>query len=394
MIIDLARFEWAPEDVHIESSVAAHLPGQHDQSSHGNWAGVSRDLPGTTMPTEQGRKTASEFVKRYWDEDPAVLKQRVAQGLAARIGDKHDAMIMDSTTMYDQDGNSVSLREDILGNPDAAVYFVNGELVPYSGGSFEPGTDFEEIRGDDPEFAAKIRESYVSGWVGAWAETSNSSAKSLAMQEIVAEEFGLTSAEWPLTDSMRAEVDKVKAAEGPFLRDFVHAQYEWTQSELGPGNNLTLYRGTTRILPEDATAIDNRPLSSWTYDVVTANTFASGGTVVSAGVPAERILATPMTGIGSAEELEFVILGTTTDTIKIENVDFLREGGGGDGEDWNAEADFLYPENLVGEMRVTSKVLGTNFYAWSDDEIIDYLMNNFGAHQSLAKETVELFRAQ
>lgn len=186
------------------------------------------------------------------------------------------------------------------------------------------------FRCDTPEAQQQIRETAVSNLVSNWSGTSNDTApQSLALQETVAKEFGLTGhAGWPTDEWTQHQTDGLILAHGDVYRDFARTQYDQTQAYLkGEGvTEMTLARGWAWTVddptPQWAQAapagnsvatVETRPLSSWSSDAGAAHQFAVRGLDLSAvtyqTVPVERIFATPLTGIGCLNEREFVVLG-------------------------------------------------------------------------------------
>jgi hypothetical protein len=126
---------------------------------------------------------------------------------------------------------------------------------------------------------------------------------------------------------LKSKVDKALAQHGPAVRDFLRAQYDLTQADMKKRGitHVNLYRGMRWDGPYDApqwtkgvksgNKIDTpalRPLSSWTVNTGTANSFASAGTsrvVLKSSVPASAVLSWPRSGYGVHSEYEFVVLG-------------------------------------------------------------------------------------
>jgi hypothetical protein len=184
-------------------------------------------------------------------------------------------------------------------------------------------------RGDTPQAAQMMREAAVAGLVHQWAMTSNDTDyKSLAMQESAVTEFGLTkTSDWVRADEVPRGVSKEVEQNGDYYRAFLRAQYDETQQQLKDAGitELHLFRGkdaqTDRESAvarghgtgEETTAL--RPMSSWTTDLGTAQSFSGGGSlepvVLTATVPADRVLSTPSSGFGCFNENEVVVLGGT-----------------------------------------------------------------------------------
>lgn len=230
---------------------------------------------------------------------------------------------------------------------------------------------------DDPRVRAARRTQIVNAMVAQWANTSNdSSAESLAIQEIAAEHFGVTDgAEWDMeaasmrtgSDALRSEIDRIKANRGDAMTAFVQAQYDATQRRYAAAGitKVDLYRGMgwAGSGPEqvpDWAKVDGdanialRPLSSWTLDRDTADQFGrntgQGGiysraanVIIGATVPVERILATPRTGVGSLSDWEVVVLGGKTDVaVRTSVIPPLTDAEANDTPPWllKDEADF------------------------------------------------------
>lgn len=207
---------------------------------------------------------------------------------------------------------------------------------------------YDTVPVDDPRVRAARRELVINAMVSQWASTSNdSSAESLAMQEIAAEHFGVTdTANWDLeyasgsgSGALRAEIDQIKADRGEAITAFLQAQYDLTQRRYAAAGITTVdvYRGmgwagfpnkSSGDKAPDWAQVDGdaniplRPLSSWTLDRDTADEFGRNSgqgsskqvnVVVGTTVPVERILATPRTGVGALNEWEVVVLGGPLD---------------------------------------------------------------------------------
>lgn len=178
-----------------------------------------------------------------------------------------------------------------------------------------------------------------------WAESSNdNSVWSLAIQQIVAKEFGLSDAAPASIAGDDAKVVDERAkellAKYPQLEMFITAvvrqQYANTQAYFKSKGikEVTLHRGLIsadagkrlKDLPEgEGSFTDNamlRPLSSFSADVDIADMFTlyqgvkpvleGKGVRATVTVPVSQVFSTPFTGIGSLPEYEFVVLGKPT----------------------------------------------------------------------------------
>jgi hypothetical protein len=189
-----------------------------------------------------------------------------------------------------------------------------------------------------------VRLACVGDLIRQWAASSNdSSARSLAIQRAVVDEFGLRAdgySGWRREKGELAEqVAALTRSHGDVYRSFVRAQYDATQRLLAEAGitEMTLVRGTTNEdrwslrdpfpqqfqvherIPGDVISstfsmtdatIRTRPISSWSTSLRTAYDFTGSGTMIVSRVPADRIFSTPVTGVGCLAETEIVVLAT------------------------------------------------------------------------------------
>jgi hypothetical protein len=181
-----------------------------------------------------------------------------------------------------------------------------------------------------PEAEELVRYAAISGMIQQWSLTSNNeSSRSLAIQEIAAQTFGIQDhADWEIIrEDTTEKMNDLIAEHGDVLRAFVTAQYEATQEYLKSAgvNSIELYRGMAvgqkvfdTIAAEDygTHEFETRPLTSWSTNNGAALEFASGrnGVLLQATIPAERVFSLPLTGFGCLNEKEVVVLGGT-DTV-------------------------------------------------------------------------------
>ena len=168
----------------------------------------------------------------------------------------------------------------------------------------------------------------VNRIIGQWAQSSNDSLRlSLAIQQVVAREFGLTE-HAPASviayanksaDEQAKELSDPKSASGKLLAAVIRQQYANTQAyfEAKGIKELTLHRGFDDDLAQvGEQEVMLRPLSSFSASNYIAQRFASSeiesGKVMIVKVPVSQIFSTPFTGIGCLTEEEFVILGKPT----------------------------------------------------------------------------------
>lgn len=184
--------------------------------------------------------------------------------------------------------------------------------------------------------------------IGQWAQSSNDSLRlSLAIQQVVAREFGLTKAapasvvgDADLEQEKRAKsLSDPRSAAGKVIAAVVRQQYADTQAYFAAKGitEITLHRGKddpnlgTRLQelePEGTfpgegkktftTEVALRPLSSFSADYETANQFArrnapkADAVRITVRIPVSQVFSTPFTGIGCLSEYEFVVLGEPT----------------------------------------------------------------------------------
>ncbi|MFF4819817.1 hypothetical protein ACFY2K_35170 [Kitasatospora sp. NPDC001309] len=170
-----------------------------------------------------------------------------------------------------------------------------------------------------------LRRDAVNQVVATWAMTSNDEDPgALALQETARDAFGLhPAADWPSTDQIARETAGQRAALGTGHAAILTAMWERTQNHLAEADlgSLTVWRGvaTSDGRPPAGWTADGstlsdpllRPLSAFSLDPDVAHGFATDegpGFVMSAIVPAERVIATPATGLGCLDESEVVIL--------------------------------------------------------------------------------------
>lgn len=158
-----------------------------------------------------------------------------------------------------------------------------------------------------------LLETVANSLIQQWAGTSNdSNARSLAMQELASEEFGLQNTyDWPVDANMRKTIDMEKDRHRKLYRLFLREQYNNTQ-EWAKANGIKkvrLRRGSnTYAGTVGSTAnIKLRPMSSFSTNKGTSDSFGSHR--IEAIVPIEWVIGTAATGYGCKNEYEWVVLG-------------------------------------------------------------------------------------
>ncbi|MBO1418019.1 hypothetical protein [Streptomyces sp. FH025] len=170
-----------------------------------------------------------------------------------------------------------------------------------------------------------LRRDAVHQVIATWAMTSNDEhAGALALQETARDAFGLyPAADWPSTDQIARVTADHRAAFGTGHAAMLAAMWERTQNHLAEAHlgSLTVWRGvaTPDGRPPAGSTVDGstladpllRPLSAFSLDPDQAYGFATAegpGFVMSGIVPAGRVIATPVTGLGCLDESEVIIL--------------------------------------------------------------------------------------
>lgn len=171
------------------------------------------------------------------------------------------------------------------------------------------------------------RARYVAGMISTHSQ-GNSSPWILAMNMATHDLFKIPKESLPPLGfgAQNEETAKQLYAEhGPVVRDFVKAQWDGVQKDLGDAgiNHVTLYRAfhfndsspewAMHKAGESFEVPQQRPFSQWSFrkeGAETAGTFTSGGhtVIVKSTVPKEQLLAYPRSGIGCYNEGEFVVV--------------------------------------------------------------------------------------
>jgi hypothetical protein len=313
--------------------------------------GEDTDLPGVKALTSEYKQVSSERKR-------GALKAQVARNLADQFSTETAFNVVDSAFRYVPYANAgnhgAHVRDPaahLTANDRWVVKVPDWEdeypttffllLSPRQAYTREPGATL--YAGNDPAFHALVRQSVASRLIDNWAQTSNDDDPvALALQRAIQDEFGIEEGEgatWEMDKRLAKEVGDEYRKRGAEYRAFVRAQYEATQKFLAERGitKLAVYRGfdwlDSALIPEwaqdaqqgDIVNIPLRPASSWTFSEPTARSFAvpeadyfgtavraGEGNVVSAWVPASRVLSTPFTGWGCIPEYEMVILGGPT----------------------------------------------------------------------------------
>lgn len=267
-----------------------HLPGRHDQSTHGHRYNSKRKLTIRAVSSDEIKKQFDVCSKIFDyaqnNESSGASKARIAKELAATLKN------------------------------NKPFQTVVKHLIENEGISNPYGIE-------DP--TERVTSHLVQTWAGTSAGTN---PLALAMQKAANTLFKLNDAK---TDHFyepyysRNQYDKLQKG----LMEFHKAQYNNTQAFLKKNGikELVLFRGVTQT--DDKKLLSGRghhtishlqPASSFAYDPKIAGIFASGGwssgerLVIGSVVPIQRILGTSMTGYGCKNESEVVVLGGHEDS--------------------------------------------------------------------------------
>jgi hypothetical protein len=179
-------------------------------------------------------------------------------------------------------------------------------------------------------------------FVGAWAGTANDhNPLSIAMQVATAEKFGIELTGYVAKVASQLGSDPVFAKTREQARDLVDAMYERTQEWLSSRGieELLLFRGMTKTIGADTAPVDAapgpipaavhlNPLNSWTASYGTVHTFTGwNGYVLTARVPAHKVIGCCFTGLGCLGEQEFVVAGGSGQ--KVTAATYPKAGYGG-----------------------------------------------------------------
>ncbi len=227
----------------------------------------------------------------------------------------------------------------------------------------------------------KYKDDVVRHFVDAWAQSSSNSTKhSILMQEAVRLRFGQTLGMQTLhgdEDTIKWAREQLKdSAVSSMMTDVVDAIYDNTQESLEEDHfllfrganwndgktpkevvnaRLGIYEGAVHKMPSlSGVMIDEHlecnPLSSFSTDYSTAQSFSSGGDtrgMIGAIIPKNRIFSTFVTGPGCSDESEFVVLGgdplaarmTLGEDVPWSREKFLSEALKAEKESFAAEAE-------------------------------------------------------
>jgi HK97 family phage portal protein len=282
-----------------------HLPGRHDQRTHGRRRAI-HEIPFRLTPIseqeilDQHKRFAELFDQMNSKESDGTTKQKIMRALAEKLKGDPDV---------EQLG-----KEHFYGHP----------------------------------YGATPIEKCVSGLVSTWASTSaDANRMALAVQLAAAKEFNLPA---PHTEhfpkSALGAAQNILARHEVAIRKVLRLQYEQTQAFFRSNGikEVILFRGC-RFAPGEVPhslqrAINNdqpdrwvtaglQPLSSFSFDPTISASFASGSKnriIMYARVPVRRLLSTCITGYGCKTEAEMVLIGSTDQLLAYGEQGFVQMG--------------------------------------------------------------------
>ncbi len=366
--VESQRFEIDARDSTYARGIAANpvIERLREGEVEGLKAGVAAKLADRmTTPTDQ----LVALVRPVMDKECTQYVMRSPVGGRPPWSINSDAVESPPTHMMQtSNGRLIFARVDEQSPPSALEDMQSLSDMMYAGAKW--------ISVDDPAADDMYRQYAVSALVTQWAQTSNdSSPDSLAMQSAAEDVLGVYSAAgWEDTSRSSAGSEPSRfdlslggdtASSGmAVLRDFVQSQYDETQETFkaagyGPDDTIRLFRGegnkgTTSVTnpePFDAQPWTSplekyageyvdatfRPLSSWTTDMMTAATpyFTGGGmSVLTTEVKVRDIASMYCSGVGCADESEFVIKGGIREGLYVTTPEETRQYRGRRSDDY------------------------------------------------------------
>jgi len=340
-------------DIQHVYGVDKHLPGKHDQMTHGSWA---RRTP-EGGKREPGHKKGDKVTVGGGDYTVESLDYTSRSGAKAWAKKQDNAAELSITRAPDgkyyvvskpkADGDAMTVDAppgvDMAANSTKMAAYQDVVLYPHhvaaaSALKAQVSEDLAEATGESI--------SRTSEAIKSWAESSNdNSMTSLAMQQAAELEFGSKMSDWQKEQLKNAQDDRATLPVGhlemstltayPFqdkgvggdwpgdtkasTQKFLRAQHDATQAALKAAGvtHVRLYRSIgyprdengNRIPYTDGDTIqhEGNAMESWSTSADVALRFP--GHTVRVVVPIARIMSTPRTGLGCMNEYEVVVLG-------------------------------------------------------------------------------------
>lgn len=281
---------------------------------------VTTKKPGMVVPTLQN---AQNWV--YGSGGAAAAKGNIQTDITDRMmaqyGDQTEDFIRVIAHSPGMNMPAISGHQDLI---DAYHGKKKGGYVTKSMGQWkwvQAKPSVAAIPANKASTQRAIAENAIYSLIQTWAATSNdNSPRSLALQDLAIEEFGL-SKDWTYNwHSKPSGMDEHMKVHSDLYRKFLRAQYENTQARLKATGwtHLPLRRGIHEppALKDQPGkhltgkgskgSIIQRPMSSYAPHQATINKF--GARQHMAFVPIERIVGTAATGFGCQNEYEYVVL--------------------------------------------------------------------------------------
>ena len=309
--------------------------GHHGHSGRKGKRGGSAPSRGNMSPTVGGAdKAAVGFLDRG-DVDPmntggaGKVKDSIVQELADRTGlpyeDVNEVIKQWAHSANDEDYRSLSLQEAISEEFGIPLSPWQKERAEDLGSAWRVSEERDLIK----EYVALDKEMKVTPFLSRYTPEYEGSRR----QEIGDRMFELRNKARDLgitqqftTVYQRSHVLSHRDDPRGDTRKIVRAMYNHTQEELSKAGikDVVLFRGKEPGWKDTAGQpmrkgmdfkIVSNAASSWTAAPEIAVGF---GDVITARVPAKRILGTARTGFGCLRELEYVVLGGGDDTVTLD----------------------------------------------------------------------------
>jgi hypothetical protein len=345
-----------------------HLPGRHDQKSHGRWA-AQRPGVASTHGTEQEvgvvsthSDVASALSAKNSSSNAAdlrvVKKGKQVQVISGRSQEEVDALrekVKSTKAAHPEDPRSPKEREE---QKKALLRHLNSGVPARS--FLELDVSWEGTKQVEQQLAKELAretgmlEKETLRALEAWTSSSNDTQlPSLTMQSDAAKVFNVPLSSWQKTQLQKTLQAREQALSrnrsispwGPLSFPFssswdvsspqrtpesvekseklLKTMYKRTQEQLKAAGitHIEVYRGVGKgpELPSRKTGARvtrrGNVLESWTVSRSVAEYF--GPVIVRTVVPVERVLSTCRTGFGSLPEHEVVVIGGVDDVVEI-----------------------------------------------------------------------------
>jgi len=321
----------------VVDAFAKHMSGQHDQSSHGNWA--QHDVEADYYSIAP-RPSTKEFYEQVGNSSNFSSKDKTVW-IASNNVVKHltDVPIEEflNTPMIIPEGfsngiNYVSEESVKTGGtatfttPQQIIEAINDPNAVFKWSYYNTlwvdrtNSSLNGTNNKTQTVAQKekmIKQFAVVEVMEQWAKLQNSNPLYYALNDVVREDFGLKNTfVTGHPEKIASQVAKILVKNHNVLQSITTAMYEETQKTFADEGikAVELWRGFDLLDEslygtESKQTIRMQPLSCWTSKESVAKTF--GNAVTKIVVPVENVFSTYATGLGAEVEQEHVLLGGT-----------------------------------------------------------------------------------